>query len=64
MRLEGEIMGKYEVTITETMTRTVPVKAKSLEEAQYKVETDYYSEKHILDADDFAGVTFTTKKLK
>lgn len=46
------------------MTRTVPVKAKSLEEAQYKVETDYYSEKHILDADDFAGVTFTTKKLK
>ncbi len=44
------------------MSRTVKVKAKSLKEAKYKVETDYYSEKYVLDADDFQGVTFKPEK--
>ena len=55
-------MQEYTVTITELLQRRVPVKANSLEEAQYKVETDYYSEKYILDADDFVRTTFKTKK--
>ncbi len=54
-------MKTYKITITETMSRTVKVRAKSLKEAKYKVETDYYSEKYILDADDFQGVTFKPK---
>ena len=62
MRLEGEIMKTYKITITETMSRTVRVKAKSLKEAKYKVENNYYSEKYVLDADDFVGVTFKPEK--
>ena len=62
MRLEGEIMEKYEVTITETMSRTVKVRAKSLKEAKLKAENNYYSEKYVLDADDFQGVTFKPQK--
>lgn len=55
-------MKTYKVTITETISRTVSVKAKSLKEARCKVENDYYSEKYVLDADDFAGVTFKPAK--
>ena len=40
------------------MSRTVKVKAKSLKEAKLKAENNYYSEKYVLDADDFQGVTF------
>lgn len=58
MRLEGKIMKTYKITITETMSRTVKVKAKSLKEAKLKAENNYYSEKYVLDADDFQGVTF------
>ena len=36
----------------------VKVKAKSLKDAEYKVENNYYSEKCVLYADDFVGVTF------
>lgn len=55
-------MKTYKVTITETISRTVSVKAKSLKEAKYKVENNYYSEKYVLDADDFKGVTFKPAK--
>ena len=54
-------MKTYKVNITETMSRTVSVKAKSLKEARCKVENNYYSEKFVLDADDFVGVTFKSK---
>ena len=62
MRLEGVTMRTYKITITETMSRTVKVRAKSLKDAEYKVENNYYSEKYVLDADDFVGVTFKPEK--
>lgn len=62
MRHKGEGMKTYDVTITETLSRTVSVKAKNLKEAEYKIETEHHSEKYILDADDFAGVTFKAQK--
>lgn len=49
---------EYIVTITETLQRNVPVKAESQEDAEYAVECDYRSQKHILDAEDFVGVSF------
>ena len=55
-------MKTYKLTITETMSRTVKVIAKSLKEAKYKVENNYYSEKYVLDADDLIGVTFKPEK--
>ena len=55
-------MKTYKVTITETISRTVSVKAKSLKEAKYKAENNYYSEKYVLDADDFKDVTFKSAK--
>ena len=55
-------MKTYKITITETMSRTVKVKAKSLKEAKLKAENNYYSEKYVLDADDFKGVTFKPEK--
>lgn len=55
-------MKTYKITITETMSRTVKVKAKSLKEAKLKAENNYYSEKYVLDADDFQGVTFKPQK--
>ena len=55
-------MRTYKITITETMSRTVKVRAKSLKEAKLKAENNYYSEKYVLDADDFAGVTFKPEK--
>lgn len=55
-------MKTYKITITETMSRTVKVRAKSLKEAKLKAENNYYSEKYVLDADDFGGVTFKPEK--
>ena len=55
-------MKTYKVTITETISRTVSVNAKSFNGAGCKAENNYYSEKYVLDADDFAGVTFKPAK--
>ena len=49
---------KYVVTITEILRRKVPVNAKNIMEAQYKVENDYRAEKHVLDADDYVETLF------
>lgn len=54
----------YEVTITETLKRTVTVKANSLEEAQAKVEDGWKYETHVLDSKDFAEVHFTATERK
>lgn len=53
----------YIVTITEVLQRKVPVKSTSREDAEYAVECDYRSQKHILDAEDFVGVSFKAKAL-
>jgi hypothetical protein len=49
----------YSVTITETLKRTVSVKANSVEEAQTRVEDGWKNELHVLGAEDFKEVHFT-----
>jgi hypothetical protein len=49
----------YEVTITETLKRTVHVKADSRDEAEQRAGDEWRSGVHVLDADDFAEVHFT-----
>ncbi len=48
----------YVVTITEILKRKVPVKAKNIMDAQSIVESDYYAEKHVLDAEDYVETLF------
>jgi hypothetical protein len=51
-------MKTFKVTITETLSREVAVKANSLEEAERIVEEDWSHERHVLDASDFVTVDF------
>ena len=53
---------KYEVTIRESLQRTVTVEAESAEQAQAIIEGKYDNAIYVLDADDFSGVEFFTKK--
>jgi hypothetical protein len=52
----------YKVTITETLKRTVKVKANSEDEAHQMVEDGWKNEVHVLDADDFKEVHFTVSE--
>jgi hypothetical protein len=52
----------YNVRITETLERTITVKANNRDEALDKVKSDYKHETHVLDADDFKCVNFTVGK--
>lgn len=52
-------MKEFDVTITETLRKTVSVKAESLEEAEQLVSDQWHNSEYILDADDFEGATFT-----
>jgi len=52
----------YDVTICETLKRTVSVRAKSADEAHAKVEDDWRDGVYVLDADDFKEVHFTTRE--
>ena len=49
-------MKEYDIKITETLEKTVTVKAESMEAAQAKVEEEYYNSEHILDSENFTGV--------
>lgn len=51
-------MKTYDVTITETLKMTVPIKADSLAEAEQKAEDNWNASQYILDADHFVGVGF------
>ncbi len=51
-------MKEYDIKITETLERTVTVKAESREDAKQMVEADWGQSKYILDSEDFAGVDF------
>lgn len=51
-------MKTYTVTITETLQRTVEVKADSQAAALSMVEDRYSASEYILDSSDFAGVKF------
>lgn len=54
-------MKTYEVTITETLQKTVTVEADSREETERQVEENWNNSKYILDADSFVGVDFAVK---
>ena len=54
-------MKTYEVTITETLQKTVEVEAASREQAQELVEQKWNDSEYILDADSFVGVDFSAR---
>ena len=57
----SKTMKTYEVTITETLQKTVEVKANSREEAERQVEENWNNSEYILDADSFVGVDFSAR---
>ena len=54
-------MKTYEVTITETLQKTVEVEADSREKAEKQVEQKWNDIEYILDADSFVGVDFSAR---
>lgn len=52
---------EYDIKITETLEKTVTVKAESMEAAQAKVEEEYYNSEHILESENFTGVDFSAE---
>lgn len=56
--------GYYLVTITETLKKTVKVKADNEDKAQEIVEDIYQNVGIVLDYDDFDDVYFSTRKHK
>ena len=54
-------MKTYEVTITETLQKSVEVEAASRAEAQELVEQKWNDSEYILDAEAFTGVDFSAK---
>ena len=54
-------MKTYEVTITETLQKTVEVEANSREEAERLVEQRWNDSEYILDADSWVGVDFSAR---
>lgn len=55
-------MKKFEVTIAETLKKTVEVEAESLEEAEQKVNDEWRRGEHILDAETFTEVNFEAEE--
>ena len=58
---EQRTLKTYEVTITETLQKTVTVEADSREEAERQVEESWNNSEYILDADSFVGVDFSAR---
>lgn len=54
-------MKEYDISIVETLEKTVTVKAASQEEAEEKVRQQYFNSEFILDSDNFKEVDFKTK---
>lgn len=57
----SKTMKTYEVTITETLKKTVEVEAASREQAQELVEQKWNASEYILDAKAFVGVDFDAR---
>lgn len=55
-------MKKFDVTITETLKKTVEVEAESLEEAEQKVNDEWRRGEHILYAENFTEVNFEAEE--
>ena len=54
-------MKTYEVTITETLQKTVEIEAASREQAEELVEQKWNDSEYILDAEAFVGVDFDAR---
>ncbi len=54
-------MKEYDISITETLEKTVTVKAASKEEAEDMVREQYFNSEHILDSENFKEVDFKTQ---
>ena len=61
---EKAALREFEVTITETLQKTVTVEAKSREEAEEIVHERYKDSEYILDADHFKDVEFKAAPVK
>lgn len=55
-------MKTYEVTITETLQKTVEVEAICCDEAEYLIKIAWKKGDYILDADAFVGVDISAKE--
>lgn len=60
-QIEKHSLKKYDVTITETLQRTLTVKARSKEEAIEQVKTAYQQGDIVLDSSDFLEGDFKAK---
>lgn len=54
-------MKTYQITITETLQKTVEIEANSKAEAESLVEARWNDSEYILDADSFVGVDFSAR---
>ena len=61
---EKAALREFEVTITETLQKTVTVKANSREDAEQIVSDNWKKSEYILDADHFKGVEFEAAPIK
>ncbi|HHZ07057.1 MAG TPA: hypothetical protein GX401_09840 [Clostridiales bacterium] len=52
-------MKEFDVTITETLKKTVTVEAENREEAEQLVSDRWHNSEYILDAEDFQGAEFS-----
>lgn len=55
-------MKTYDVTITETLQKTVSIRADSQAEAEEIAQDRWNDEKYVLGADDFVGANFGAKE--
>lgn len=54
-------MKEFDISITETLEKTVTVEAATRQEAEEKVKQSYYNSEYILDSENFTGVQFDTQ---
>lgn len=57
-------MNEYRVAITETLQKTISVKAGSLQEAEGIVEARWHRSEYILDASCFTDVQFEAERIQ
>lgn len=55
-------MKTYDVTITETLQKTVRIHADSLEEAEQKAEDNWNASQYNLDSNHFVGACFLARE--
>lgn len=54
---------QYNVTITETLQRTITIEAENEQEAEMQVTDKYYNGDIVLDSSDFVKVTFDSERI-